>query len=63
MRLKLDYVLTCNISDDIEAITFKLSMTADVWMSYMSMLISMTLTWMQFTVRQFDPPPPIFFFK
>ena len=24
MRLKLDYLLTCNISDNIEAVTFKL---------------------------------------
>ena len=28
--LKLDYFLTCNISDNIEAIAFKLGMTVDL---------------------------------
>ena len=30
--------LTCNISDNIVAITFKLGMAVDLWMSYMLML-------------------------
>ena len=31
VRLKLDYSLTCNISDNINAITFKLGMTVDLY--------------------------------
>ena len=32
VRLKLDYFLTCNISDNIYAITCKLGMAVDLWM-------------------------------
>ena len=39
--------LTCNISDNIYAITFKLGMTIDLWMAYMLMAALMTLTLMQ----------------
>ena len=35
MRLKFDYFLTSNISDNIYAITFKLCMTINLWMPYM----------------------------
>ena len=31
VALKLDYFLTCNIPDNIEAITFKLGMTVDLY--------------------------------
>ena len=34
VRLKLDYLLTCNTSDNNIVITFKLGMTIDLWMSY-----------------------------
>ena len=34
VRLQLDIFLTCNISDNIQAITFKLGMTVDLWMPY-----------------------------
>ena len=34
VRLKLDYFLICNISDNIYAITFKLGMTVDLCMPY-----------------------------
>ena len=40
MSLKLYYYLTCNISDNIYAITFKLGMTVDLNMAYMLMLVS-----------------------
>ena len=40
VRLKLDYVLTWNISDNNQAITFKLSMTVDLYMAYMLILAS-----------------------
>ena len=32
VRLKLDYFLTCNISDNVEVISFILGMTVDLWM-------------------------------
>ena len=47
VRLKLDYCLTCYILDNILAITFKLGVTVDLWMPYMLMLVSKTLTLMQ----------------
>ena len=47
MRLKDNYFLTCNMSDNISAIPFKLGITVDVWMPYMLMLVSMTLALMQ----------------
>ena len=34
VRLKLDYFLTCNILDNISAVTFKCSMALDLWMPY-----------------------------
>ena len=34
MRLKLDYFLTCYISDNISAITFTLDRTEDLCMAY-----------------------------
>ena len=43
VRLKLDYFLICNISDNISAITFTLGMTIDLWMPYLLMLVSVTL--------------------
>ena len=33
VHLKRDYFLTCTISDNMYAITFKLGMTVDLWMS------------------------------
>ena len=33
VRLKRDYFLTCNISDNISAVTFKLGMTVDLHMT------------------------------
>ena len=47
VRLKSGYFLTCNISDNISAITFKLGMTVDLYGAYMITLYSMTLTLMQ----------------
>ena len=47
VHLKLDYFLTCNISDSISDITFKLVTTVDLWMPHMLALISMILTLMQ----------------
>ena len=50
MRLKLDYFVTCNIWDNILAITeIKLGMTVELYMAFiiMLMLVSMTLTLMQ----------------
>ena len=47
MRLKFDYVLRLNISDSTYAFTFKLGMTVDAWMTYMLILVLMTLTLMQ----------------
>ena len=41
--LKRDYFSTCNVSDNTQAITFKLAMTVDLWMPYKRMLVSMTL--------------------
>ena len=41
------YFLTCNISDNIQAITFKLGMVVDLHMVYVLMVVSMTLTLMQ----------------
>ena len=46
MRLKLDYFLACNISDNI-CYYIKLGMTVDLWMPYIIMLVLMTLTMMQ----------------
>ena len=52
VHLKCDYFLTCNISDNISAITFKLGMTVDVWMPHMLMIVSLTfsLNWYKVTV-------------
>ena len=47
VHLELDYFLTCNILDYIYTITFKLGMTVDLWVPYMLMLVSITLTLMQ----------------
>ena len=47
VRLKLDYFLTCNISDNIEAITFKLGMAVVILMPYIPVLVLGTLTLMQ----------------
>ena len=47
LRLKFDYFLTCNISDNTKAITFKFGMPVDVWMPYMLVLVLMTLTLIQ----------------
>ena len=37
----------CNISDNSWAVGFKLGMTVDLYMAYMLMLVSMTLTLIQ----------------
>ena len=47
VRLKLDYFLTCKIWENMYAITFKLGMTIDLYMAYMLMLVSTTVTLMQ----------------
>ena len=46
VRLKLDYFSIFNISDNISAITSKHGMTVDLYMTYMLLLVSMTLTLM-----------------
>ena len=43
----LIYFLTCNISDNILTITFKLGMTVEVWVPYKPMLVSLTFTLLQ----------------
>ena len=52
--VKLDYFLTCNISGNTQAISFKLGMMVlvrgrlmDAILYYMLMLVLMTLTFMQ----------------
>ena len=47
VRLKRDYFLICNISDNISAIIFKRGMTVDLLVPYMPMLVSINLTVMQ----------------
>ena len=39
VRLKRNHFLTCNTSDTISALTFKLGMTVDLWMA-----LDLTLT-------------------
>ena len=43
VRIKFDYFLTCNISDNIYAITFTLDMMVDIGVVYMLMLVLITL--------------------
>ena len=47
VQLRCHYFLTCNFLDNFSAITFKLGITVDLWMPYMLMLVSMTLTLLQ----------------
>ena len=53
LRLELDYFLICKISDNIQAITFKLGMAVDVYMTCIHMLVSMTVT---LTLKTFKSP-------
>ena len=47
-RLKPDYFLTCNISNNIQAITLTIGTTVHEWMPRMLMLVSMNLALMQY---------------